>query len=417
MHAERAARQGAAPASNVQRSTRTGADLRAQARGMSFEDGAALLAPVQLKGGVDYLKKKELPDEIRALGLKKVKVKLEDGAWESLEADEKQGVINFLTAKEAEILGGENRAKKNRIKSSTVTITENKVRALDDEELVDLEAGANKNLDNLNAGKAPEKVHSQGKVIGVDPGNVTVEQTYTTSTTMVSGKEKVTKEADFKSGESTFLSAEYTQDKMLENDKIMQLMEQVKAQIETYLAQDPNAKITVVTQGSESKVTPPPSHPNVGDLAQARADNGDALVRSYLAGVQGLNLANVSFEKVNLCKDGAAGPEWPKGLSKEEANKLKMDPKYTQWQFVNFKVTAEMSVDSPTPEPVTTTNVEETTSTDAEVVKMGVTDERKGRSGGGSNSFSPGNKGRVRGNGLVKGWEKDRNKNSCGGAK
>jgi|GEM_PF-3445794 len=416
---------------------------KSQLRGLSYQEGVDALSPdnvqlmpdasatqqsqqggaVQLKGGKKrkWEKKKDLPDEIKALGLKKVKVHLEPGAWDHLEEDEKQGVINFLTMKEEEIQSAANKKSKRRIKRSTVTIRDRHVRALDEPELVTLEAGANANKKKMNEGEAPGVVEAsptlKGKIIGVDPGNVTVEQTYTTTTETVGTKEKVTKEADFKSGESTFLSAEYTQEKMLANDKIMQLMEQVKAQIEEFLEQDPNARITVTTEGSESYVTPPPSHPNEGDLAKARADNGEQLVKSYLASVEGLDQGSITFVKDYL---GAQGPAWdPKGLSKSEVNALKMSDLYTRWQYVNFKVTAEMTVDGKEPKTITKTEVEETTKTDADIVTLAVTDKKKKRRRrkGGKLYGYQGNQKRVRGDGLVKGWRKDINKNSCGGAK
>lgn len=386
--------KGSSPALTSPQGQDAGSSMKSQLRGMSFDEGAAALSPntvqmmpdanasqshgaVQLKGGKkkDWEKKKDLPDEIKALGLKKVKVHLEPGAWDHLDEDEKRGVIKFLSMKEAEIQSADNKKSSFRIKKSDVKITASKVKAVDEPDMADLEAAADKNVANLNAGAKPEKTHPKGSIIGVDPGNVTVEQTYTTSTEMVGGKKKVSEEADFKSDSSTFLSAEYTQEKMLRSAEVQKTMELVKAQIMAYLARDPNAKITVAIEGSESWVTPPASHPNRGDLAQARADNGEQLVRNYLAGVEGLDLSNVEFTKTNV---GVQGPKWnPQGLSKSEVQQLKLDPMYTRWQYVNFKVAAEMEVESGEEVPVTTTTVDEKQTADADLVKMSVSDKKE----------------------------------------
>ena len=216
----------------------------------------------------------------------------------------------------------------------------------------------------LENGKKPMGTE---KTIGVKEGDVKVTETQTTKVTEVPVKETKVMKDHFDAAGSTFDSADYKPEDM-QSSGVIVLLDQAAAQIQEYLALDPNAKITFNVIASESHVTNPEQFKEPGSLAAARAANGVELAKAHFAAL-GIPLANVSFTTTNL---GANGPAWdPKaGISKH-------DPVYTEHQFVRLDVTAAVEIESETSETKTETETAETETQDIELVKMNVKDDRK----------------------------------------
>lgn len=371
------------------------APRRADLRGMTFAEGEAALSPdaVQMKPdaastalGTDKKqpeKKRDagMPEEITALGLKKVKVLCTPETWAKLSGEEQQGVIVFLQSKEQECLEGRKRV--------TVTVRSNKLLDVDEETVAGMEQDAAANVASMNGGQAPTK-HTEGqsgKTIGVNTTPPETKSVPIDKVTEVPPKGPTSMDATFKAAGSTFDSADYEPEDMQQSG-VYELLEQAAAKILEYRAIDPNAKVTVTVVASESHVPNPPQFKEVGSLAAARAANATALAQAHFASLN-IDPANITYGVNNL---GANGPEWDRALGSHH-------PLYTEHQFVSLELHAEVMEEDEAGETKVEGETKEETKVEGERVSLSVT---SGRGGGGGNSFDKGlkKKKRTRGKGT-----------------
>ncbi|MCB9737142.1 MAG: hypothetical protein H6745_31550 [Deltaproteobacteria bacterium] len=349
-----------------------GASRGNELRGMSFAEGEAALspeAPVQMhaKGGgapapAVQMKKKggELPEEIEALHLKKVKVKCSQADWEKLSGDEQQGVLDLLAAKE-----------KSGTKC-TVTIRSNKLVDVSEETVAGLEGDAATNVASMHDGIAPKKSSAgqSGKTIGVN----TNEATTVPVEEVKEEPKKVLKEHDetVKAAGSTFDSADYESQDMQQSG-VMAILEEAAAKIAEYRAIDPEAKVTVTVVASESHVPNPAAFKEIGSLAAARAANARALAQQHFASV-GIDPANIDYAIQNL---GANGPAWDPKLGAH-------NDVYTQHQFVALELHAEVMEEVEEETPDEEKNDQPQPKVDGERISLSVSTKTKSK---GSNSY------------------------------
>ncbi len=307
-------------------------------RGMSYNEGAAALSPnsaanVQRKGRRD---KPVLPEPIEALGLKKVTVIVEPGAWEKLSESEQQSVLNYLSSREAHA------KKSKKTRGYTVTIGSKELGPQTDDQLATVNDQAEAGTARMDKGRAPKhRDENPNSYIGVNPGKVHIK------TTEIEPDQKPDA-ANFET-ESTFPSAKYKPEDM-NNEAFNKTLETAAAYMRQLREQfGPDVQLSLTVESGESLVTPPEGMVT-GDLARLRAETAIAQATAYFE-AQGIDTSHIDFGT----QTHIGTTPYIRGVSDPDAQC------YTDEQFL--RVTVEMSGE-PQPE------VKEERSTEAEVITL-----------------------------------------------